>query len=63
MSDPELIYFDDEDEKRDGLGWNVVSTGGSVSLRFATRQECIEWCESHGLAYTWKKRSDIHGWI
>jgi hypothetical protein len=64
MSEEEqIIYFDEEDERMDGLGWNVVSEGGTVALRFATKHECINWCQAHGLPYTWKKRNEQHGCI
>lgn len=62
-SNMQVIYFDDEDEKEDGFGWNIVSEDSSIAVRFETKGECIEWCESEGLPYTWKKRDSIHGCI
>lgn len=57
----ESIYFDEEDHNQDGLGWNIVSEQGAVALRFATKLECIEWCESRGLAYTVQHAGNTQG--
>lgn len=35
----DYLYFDPDDEARDGLGWNIVEDGGAIALRFATREE------------------------
>ena len=55
-----VIYFDDEIEKRTGFGWVVALPKDIPIESFATKQECIVWCEIHDVNYAWKKRSDIY---
>jgi hypothetical protein len=47
----QFIYFDPDDVKIDGNGWNVVDIPGSIACRFATREEAISMCEA--LGFTW----------
>lgn len=47
----DTIYYDRDDDDMDGLGWNVVSNGGSIAARFATKDDAVAWCEDHGVPY------------
>lgn len=47
-----IIYYDMEDDSRDGNGWNIVDDGGAVALRYPTLQQARDWCEAHGEFYT-----------
>lgn len=45
----QIIYYDYEDELRDGNGWNIISeTEDAVALRFPTLREARYWCFSNG---------------
>ena len=47
------IYFDPDDEARDGNGWNIVdaNSDSGVALRFPTLAQCTDWCERNGFPY------------
>ncbi len=38
------IYYDDDDAKADGYGWNIVDDGGAVSVRVASAPAALAWC-------------------
>lgn len=49
----QLIYFDAEDESRDGHGWNVCDNyDGAVALRFTSSRDAVEWCRRNGAPFT-----------
>lgn len=42
----QTIYFDAEDEQRDGNGWNVIALNDddSIAVRFPTLGDAEKWC-------------------
>ena len=43
------IYYEDEHDKRDGMGWNVEIKGSSVVARFATAPEALRYANKQHL--------------
>lgn len=49
----EHIYFDADDDRLDGHGWNIVaSQGSSIAVRHRTLRAAIAWCQNRNLTYT-----------
>jgi hypothetical protein len=52
----QLVYFDIEDELRDGNGWNVIALNDddSIAIRFTTQQNAEKWCVENDFLFRLK---------
>lgn len=52
----QLVYFDIEDELRDGNGWNVIALNDddSIAIRFTTQQNAEKWCAVNNFPFVVK---------
>jgi hypothetical protein len=52
----QLVYFDIEDELRDGNGWNVIALNDddSIAIRFITQQDAEKWCVENDFLFRLK---------
>ena len=46
-----FIYYDPEDNRIDGCGWNVMNDGGAIALRFTHADDAMSWCEENDVPY------------
>ena len=52
-TDTQRIYYDADDDIKDGNGWNIVDASGegAVSLRYPTVRLAVAWCRKAGLPF------------
>lgn len=51
MANIHYIYYDHEDNLRDGHGWNIVEDGGAIAVRFTHADDAMSYCEENGWEY------------
>lgn len=54
----QVIYFDQEDKNRDGMGWNVIDDcEGAIALRYQYLVDALAFCYRNN--YEWALRSQV----